>query len=331
MSVPATADPQAPLLGTDAPNTGPAGANPAGEQRADPTQVSSAATQEQITQTPDYVREAFARLRGFTQTASVNPTPESPTANGNATQTATGAPPASRQPVQEPGGSETSVQPASTFPARSTPSAQPTRSPQSQPNQIVLTPQELQRQIQAEADRILAKRQRDEATKAERDREVELRRNNPFEYARLMEEKESQLVAAQEETRRLTDVVSTQMQFYDRAVLDTFVTALPPEDRMKVIGQEQDAVENRKSTAQNTLKALRQRWVAEGRASAKADLMKDQTFIKEILARYGQSTPEPEPVQVSVRSASDAVPSNGNEAMNSFMRSAAHYVRSGSS
>jgi hypothetical protein len=323
MSVPATADPQAPPQGTDAPNTGPAGAIPAGEQRADPTQVSSAETQEQTTRPPDYVREAFARLRGYTQTAASTSEPQT---NGNATQTAPQAPPASSGPAQEPGGSDTSVsKPASTFPA----APRDTRSPSpARPEQITLSPQELQRQIQAEADRILAKRMRDEQARTEREREVELRQNNPFAYARLMEEKETQLAAAQEETQRLTGVVSTQLQFYDRAVLDTFVSALPPEERMKVIGQEQDAVENRKSTAQNTLKALRQRWVAEGRASAKADLMKDQTFIKEILARYGQATPEPEPVQVSVRSASDAAQQSGNDGMNAFIRNAALGVRS---
>jgi hypothetical protein len=107
-----------------------------------------------------------------------------------------------------------------------------------------------------------------------------------------MESKEQELEASRAETTRLSGIVGTQLQYYDRAVLDTFVGALPENERQHVIAPDGDGIENRKATAANTLKALRTRWVAEGRASAREVLMKDQTFIKEILARYGQSAPE---------------------------------------
>lgn len=329
MSVPAIAAPSevAPPQGVDAPSTGPAGAIPAGEQRADPTQVSRAETQEQDTRPPDYVRDAFARLRGYTQNAAPasDAKPEAV-----ASQPAPQAPPASSRPAQEPGRSAfPSTQPASTFPAapaQARPQAPASRS-QTATEVITLTPEEYQRRVQSEADRILSRRQKEDQDKAAREREVELRRTDPFAYARLIEEKEQELTNSRQETERLTTVVGTQLQYFDRAVLDTFVGALPEDERPRVVSRHQDAIENRKETATNTLKALRARWTAEGQASAKATLMKDQTFIKEILARYGQAGPEPESVQTATRSASDAAPQDGETAMNSWIRGAAQQAR----
>jgi hypothetical protein len=181
--------------------------------------------------------------------------------------------------------------------------------------------------VQAEADRILAKQQKDNQTREAQEHERELRRTDPFQYARLMEEREAQLEASKAETERLTSLIGSQLHFYDRAVLDTFVGALPEADRQRVIAPDGDGIENRKATAANTLKALRSRWVAEGRASAKNDLLKDQTFIKEILARYGQAGSEPQPAPVAARSASGAAPQDGNAAVNQWMRDAAKGTR----
>lgn len=341
-------EPNSPTPGTDAHSTGRTGATNAQEPRADSTPASSAETREQDSRGRDFIREGFMRLRGYTQNAAPAPQPENADANGTP---APQAPPALGGPVQEPGGSAaqpsaspggSSGQPGTTFPpapqgrrqgqqpSQQSQSGRPTSATGVQPGsdgQIVLTEAELQRRIQAEADRVLAKRQKDDQTRTAQERERELRRTDPWAYARLMEDKEAELEASRTETARLTNVIGTQLQFYDRAVLDTFVGALPEDDRAKVISREADGIESRKQTAANALKALRARYVAEGRASAREALMKDQTFIKEILTRYGHAGPEPEPAPVAVRPARDAVPNDGHAAMNSWMRSGAQQAR----
>jgi hypothetical protein len=318
--------------GADANAPGRTGATNAQESRADPTQVSGAETTEQPTRGPDYFRQAFSRIRGYTQTAA--PAPEPAIQPATASSPAPQAPSVSSPPAPEPERSAAqptaapTASPATTLPPQRQQPAPTT--PSQADDRIVLTKAELQRQAQAEADRILAKRQRDDAAKAERDREVELRRTNPFEYARLMEAKDQELVAAQTETKRLTDVVKEQLFHYDRNVLDIFVSALPEAERPKVIDTS-EGIPGRKGTAANTLKALRTAWLAEGRASAKADLMKDQTFIKEILARYGQAAPEPESSPVQARSSNGTAsrPQDGNDAVNAWMRSAARATQTG--
>lgn len=338
------AEPNSSTTGTDALSTGRTGATNAQEPRADSTPASSAETREQDSRGRDFIRESFMRLRGYTQNAAPAPQPESAHANSTPAPQAL---PASGGPVQEPGGSAAQPSSSSGAPSRqpgtTLPPAQRSRQGQGQPQpgrptsatgtqpgsegQIVLTQQELERRVQAETDRRLSKQQKDDQTRAAQERERELRRTDPFAYARLMEDKEAELEASRTERDRLTNVIGTQLQFYDRAVLDTFVGALPEDDRAKVISRETDGIESRKQTAANALKALRARYVAEGRASAREALMKDPIFIKEILTRYGHAGPEPEPAPVAVRPASDAVPNDGHAAMNGWMRTAAQSAR----
>lgn len=322
MSVPATAEQQAsPNAGVEASSTGRTGATNAQEPRADPTSASDAGTQEQPQRGPDFFRQAFNQLRGYTQSAAPAPSSTEPPAKTPASQ----APAVSSPTVSEPGRSEAqpSTPPANddspSVPATTLPTKPPATS---SPNQIVLTPEEFERRLQAETDRRLAKQKKEDEERAAREREVELRRTNPFEYARLMEAKEQELEASREETKRLSEVVSKQLFFYDRNVLDVFVGALPESERKKVIA-DAEGIEGRKATATQTLKALRSSWLAEGRASAKAELMKDQTFIKEILARYGASTPEPAAAPVAVRPAASDAAEDTNARMNSWMRESA--------
>lgn len=325
MSVPATAEQATPNAGVDAPSTGRTGATNAQEPRADSSSASDAGTQEQPQRGPDYFRRAFNQLRGYTQTAAPAPSETEQPARDPAPQ----APAVSSPTVSEPGRSEArpSTAPANAEPPSVPASTLPTKPPAaSAPNQIVLTPEEFQRRIQSEADRIRAKEKREEEERAAREREVELRRTDPFEYARLMEAKEQELEKSREETKRLSEIVSKQLFFYDRNVLDVFVGALPEPERKKVIA-DAEGIEGRKATATQTLKALRSSWLAEGRASAKAELMKDQTFIKEILARYGASTPEPAPAPVAVRPAASDAAEETNAQMNAWMRESAKGAR----
>lgn len=305
---------------------------PAPGQRPDSSPSSDAAqTQEQSSRGIDYFRQAFSRLPGRqTQTAApAAPAPQEirPADSGPSPQ----APPASSGAAvetDESGGSQgRSAQ--TTLPPQRRQQQAPAQPPQN--GQIVLTPEEYERRLQSELDRREAKRQKDEQARAERDREVELRRTNPFEYARLMEEKETQLAESQAETKRLTGLLSQQLDFYDRGVLDHFVGALPEPLRAKVISRD-EGLPGRRATAEATVKALRQHWIQEGRANARETLLKDQTFIKEILARYGQA-PEPEVTTTPVR-VRESAPSRGyaeseqNAAMNGWMREASRGIRS---
>jgi hypothetical protein len=220
-----------------------------------------------------------------------------------------------------------SGRPAESQPGTTLPPAPKQAQQATPPGQVTLTPDEIQRRIQSEADRLLARRQKEEAEKAKREREVELRRTNPFEYARLKESEEQELLAAQTETKRLTEMIGTQLTMYDRNILDPLVSALPEKLRKDVISAE-EGIPGRKATVTNTIKALRSHWMAEGRASAKSDLMKDQTFIKEVLARFGTPSPEPEPTPVRLGATSGQPGQNTNQRMNSWMRSGAQQARS---
>lgn len=314
MSVPATAEPASPAQAPEAVSPGQAGATPAQDNRAGPTQVSDSENQEQPTRGPDFFRQAFQQLRPYAQSAAQSassPAPQAPAASN---------PPGS-EPERPAAPQPTAAPAATTLPPAP---RQAPRTAQPQPdNRIVLTPDELARRTQAEADRIIAKRQRDAEAAAERDREVELRRTNPFEYARLMEARDQELQTAQAKNADLTQTLTQQLTAYDRNVLDIFVSAIPEPHRAKVISKN-EGIPGRKETAAETLKFLRQTWTAEGRASAKAELMKDPVFVKEVLARFGGQTPEPEMTPVQVRpSAAASRPEDSNQAVNSWMRDAA--------
>lgn len=325
MSVPATTEQANESPALDATSTGRSGAEPAQEHRADPTQVSSEATPEQPTRGPDYFRQAFARIRPYAQAAAPdpvaqpasNPVPRAPTAQGRQSQ----------EPERS-AGSPSSPHAGTTLPQRSQ-QVPPAPAPaQAAPpdGRLVLTQDELHRRAQAEADRIIAKREADRQAAQEREAEVELRRTNPFEYARMMEDREQQLAKVHEENKTLTTVVSRQLFEYDRNVLDIFVSAVPDSVRDKVIAKT-EGIPGRKETAAATLRALRQTYLAEGKASARAELMKDPLFVKEILARFGGTAPVPESAPVQARPSRTSEPDTDNAAVNDWMRSAANSAR----
>lgn len=322
MSVPATTAPANTEPAVDATSTGQPGATPAQENRADPTQVSNAETSEQTTRGPDFFRQAFQRIRPYAQQAQVAESAAQPASNP-----APQAPAAPRTPAQE---SERSAAPpsapntATTLPpaAQQAPRTPSDRTPD---GRLIVTQAELDRRAQAEADRIIAKREADQRAKAERDREVELRRTNPFEYAQLMEDRERDLERARAENKSLSEVAVRQLLEYDRNVLDIFVSAVPESDRAKVIAKT-EGIAGRKETAAATLKHLRSTWMAEGRASARSELMKDPLFIKEMLARFGAAPSEPT-APVQVRPSASSGPEDNNQAVNAWMRGAANSAR----
>jgi hypothetical protein len=138
-----------------------------------------------------------------------------------------------------------------------------------------------------------------------------------------MEDREKQLEESRKETDRLGGLLTSQLNQYDRNILDPLVGALPEALRKEVIAPD-EGIEGRKKTAAAALKALKQQWVNEGRQTARSALMQDQTFIKEVLARYGGSSPEPEAVRAAPPSTPVPV---GQSGMNAWMRSEARSTR----
>jgi hypothetical protein len=196
--------------------------------------------------------------------------------------------------------------------------------------------------VQSEVDRILAKQQADERTRQAREEERRLRDEDPFEYVRTVKQREAEEAQAQTRVREATSLLEEQLQRYDRGILDPIVGALPEGVRKQVLESVRaEGIPGRAEVAKHALGALRAMWQAEGRDSARKALMQDQTFIKEVLARYGgqatsgangapgttngHATPE---VVTGLPPASSARPRNDHEAVNDWMRSASTAIRS---
>ncbi len=320
MSTSATIESATPAASTDEQvSTGQPGASAAQESTADPTQVSSAASEEPESRGPDLIREAFARLRGVT-TQTQSSAPQAPPASPGPAQESerSGANPAEVQPSAEDAGAvSTAPQPRQ----QGEPSTQ-----QIPPGTVVLTETELARRIQAESDRKLAKIQRDEEAKREREKEVELRENNPYAYARLMAEREAEQEAARAEIEKLNGQLNEQITLYDRNVLDPLVTRLPDAVRKQVLEGAGEGIPGRGKIAQGALKVLEEHWKTEGAKTARTRLMKDESFIKEVLARHGGMRIEPDSTP-SLPASSTPAPTDENGTMNNFMRMGAAATR----
>lgn len=318
MSTPATIERTTPAASEEDPqvSTGQPGASAAQESSADPTQASGAASEEPESRGPgpDYFRQAFQNLRGQTQSSAPQ------------------APPASPGPAQEP---ERSASPSpdkvqtSAEDAGATSTVQPRQQVKpatqaDQPKLITLTPEEFQRQVQAESDRKIAKIRKDEEARQAREQEVELRRTNPFEYARRMEQQEADQQAAQQKIDELNTTLSQQISLYDRHILDPLMNALPSDDARNTVitSVKEPGIPGRAKIAQGALKALESHWKDEGAKTARTRLMNDQSFVKEILARYGGQRTEPDPTP-SLAVSSAPAPADENGTMNNWMRSGA--------
>lgn len=285
------------------------------------TPPSGSESQEQVSRGPDLIRQAFANLRGRT-TQTYAPAPQAPPASGNAgsesEQPGTSAPKPGRSP-------------ATTLPGRS-PAAAPTpANPQAgRDNAIVLTPEELARRVQSETDRRLAKAEADRRAHAEREEEQRLRRDDPFEYVRRLEARETEQKDQEARLKESVGLLEEQLTHYDRGILDPIVGALPEPTRKKILsGIQAEGIPGRQEIARQSLAALRAHWNAEGRETARATLMRDEKFVKEVLARYGgQRDDGPPEVTAGLPPASASRPVTDNDAVNGWMRSAGSAARS---
>jgi hypothetical protein len=345
MAVPAQSTPQAAPMSDESGRTG------ANAQTADPnpTPSSSPDGPEQDARGPDFFREAFTRLRSQNQ--------ETHDLHASRREPAPQAPPVSDGSRQEPERSRGARRPKSTGqPATTLPDQPEQKSRQTQPSSqpggpspdanLTLTQDQFNRRVQSEVDRVLAKREHDERVRTQQAEEARLRRDDPFEYVRTVEKREAEQAQIQQRQREATTLLEQQIHQYDRNILDPLLGALPEPARKQVLESVRaEGIPGRAAVAKNALGALRSIWTAEGRETARSALMKDQTFIKEVLARYagqpqgasngngnGSSNgvayfggPE---VVTGFPPASAARPRDDNEAVNDWMRSASTAVRS---
>jgi hypothetical protein len=285
----------------------------------DPTPSSSPAAEEQASRGPDYFRDAFARIRSYRH-GGQDPAPQAPPASRN------GGSEAERPGTPAP---KPSAPAATTLPARS-PAAVPSSQPPGSPTAITLTPEELDRRIQSETDRRRAKERADAEARAQREEEQRLRREDPFEYVRLLEAREAEQQQREVEAKSAVSLLEQQLHHYDRGILDPIVGALPEPTRKKILTSvNAEGIPGRQEVARQSLAALRTLWNAEGRETAKTALMKDEKFIKEVLARYGgQRTEGPPEVTAGLPPTSSSRPVTPNEQVNGWMRSAGSAIRS---
>lgn len=306
----------APATSAQPSESGRTGAN-AQTAGTDPTPSSSPAAEEQASRGPDYFRDAFTRIRSYRQEGQ-DPARE--------------APPASRTEGTEPERPGTpapapAAPPATTLPGRASPQA-----PQSagQSSSVTLTPDELNRRIQSETDRRLEKQKADEEARSKREAEQRLRREDPFEYVRLLEQREADQQSEEAKLKDSVGLLEQQLFHYDRGILDPIVGSLPEPTRKKILESvKAEGIPGRQEVARASLAALRSMWNAEGRDTAKAALMKDEKFIKEVLARYGgQRTEGPPEVSAGLPPTSSSRSVTPNDQVNGWMRSAGSALRS---
>jgi hypothetical protein len=234
----------------------------------------------------DWFRDSMNAVRGIrTGIEDPAPRPETPPASEPKPETAPGAQKEQAKPSAE------------------TKDGTPPQTPQAR----VYTEAEIARMVQAETDRRLDKHNREEAERrrraaadAEIEEERELRRKDPYGYARKMEQKEIESQALQQQLRVAQTHVQQLGVDFDRTVVDPIVTAVPAALRSALLQNVGEGLDGRGALVQGALKALEKHWREQGFTEARKRLASDQGFVKEILTRYGGQRPEP-----------DSIPSTG--------------------
>lgn len=182
--------------------------------------------------------------------------------------------------------------------------------------QFTVTPEELERRIQAEADRRLDKFQREEAQRRKATEERELREKDPYGYVELLKQREQEAEVVGKQLKAAQEFAITNVRTYDSAVLDPIMAAVPTEERQRILQTIGDGIPGRAQAAAEAMKVLHKTWKDQGRAEARKTLLNDQAFVKEVLARFGGQRQEPE--------SAPAVSSSGRSFnMNDLIRGAA--------
>lgn len=191
---------------------------------------------------------------------------------------------------------------------------QTTTDPAKQP--LTVTPDELDRRIQAEVDRREAKRARERQEEERRNRERELRKKDPYAYVEEVESREAEEAARQERETDITTRVNEVLTAYDRIALDPLFDRLPIETQNKIIADIEPGLPGREKAAKLALKEFETVLRAEGEKAAREKLINDPAFVKMVLARYGGQRSEPDVIPASPMSGRS---SEGGD-MNTFIR-----------
>lgn len=259
----------------------------------------------------DWFRQAFNAQR---YGGMVTRQPEAPAGGDDSSESGS----SSGAPESVPSSAEGRTgQPAASAPA-STEQASPS---QSERDTLALTQEELERRVQAETDRRLDKYQREEAERRKREEKRRLRETDPYAYAALEKEEEAKSEALQRELANAHRMTLSTVETYDKSVLDPLMRAVPDADRQAILSSIQPGLPGRGQAATQALKVLENHWKQQGVAQARETLMKDQSFVKEVLAKYGGMRQEPDNIPAA------AAPQGRSFNVNDSLRMAARGVR----
>ncbi len=194
-----------------------------------------------------------------------------------------------------------------------------TDTPTEPAKQLVLTPEELDRKVQAEADRREAVRRKRQEEEDRRNRERELRDKDPYAYVDEIKKREEEEAARAALDADIISNVSATLTALDRGVMDPLFERLPEQVQADILSRvKEPGIEGRTKMAAEALKALENHYINQGMTKARETLMNDSGFIKMVLARYGGQRIEPD--VVSGTSAVSGEPRSVDESMNAYIR-----------
>jgi hypothetical protein len=207
-----------------------------------------------------------------------------------------GTQPAEAAPEQSVEGSEPAE--AQDVPPEPTPPAP--RKTEPGPDDVVrLTRTQLERRVQAEADRRDAKRAAEARKRAEAEAVERKLREDPYGASEEMLSAIEQQKAIARQTEEVHALLRSTSQQFDRDVIHPIVTSLPPEAQQRLVNEIKPVgLEGRAKLLQAVVAETRKQAKAEGRAegekAAEAKLRKNPAFRKELLAELRGSEDEPE-------------------------------------
>lgn len=156
------------------------------------------------------------------------------------------------------------------------------------PSSLTLSQEELDKRIQAEADRRDARRLAEQRAAQKR----ELRDSDPWAYVE-QERNEEQAAQAGQQMDQLFANIGSQ---FDRTTMDPLVERLPVPERERILKMDGAGrgLDGRKLVVTESLKALEKHWRAEGAKDAETKLRRNPAFRKQVLSELRGQTAEPE-------------------------------------
>lgn len=226
---------------------------------------------------------------------------------------------------------EPGAQGSDSEPPAETPPPQPQPQPAPQPTSpspddvVRLTRTQLEREIQSRADKLIAKRAREDAKareEAELDRRLE---EDPYGVAEEIRTQREQAKSLQSQLEPVHAAIRDTAGSYDKLVVDRVVTALPPDVQQRLYQEIQPVgIEGRSRMVAAALDEIRRAAEASGKAqgekAAEQRLRKSSAFRKELLAELRGTEDEPELMPAAGRSPNPAD-------MNDWIRVAANASR----